>query len=72
MKWIASETCLPLLTTGSNPQRDLMGFALPQRLEYLSMGSLKLPNEGIDDGHGIQPSWYPFCAMKFKELLWAA
>ena len=32
------------------PQRDSMGFALPQHWEYLSVGSFKLPNEGIGDG----------------------
>ena len=33
-----------------------MGFALPQHWEYLSVGSFKLPNEGIGDGQPIQPS----------------
>ena len=49
-----------------------MGFALPQRWEYLSTGSLKLPNESIGDGQTILPSLAALLHIEIQGIAVAA
>jgi len=48
-----------------------MGFALPQRWEYLSTGSLMLHNESIGDGQAILAWLAASSTLQFTETaLW--